>query len=228
MIETQATKVLHDSFQHLMKRNGQLNLGDVEAEVINQACKYIIKNENGLKTVHDVTQIGSVIGENMIHLPTATAFTSAASRLFPDHYGKSEIAAGNNGIIQNISWAGMWDFLSDYFLKNHGITIDNTEKEPIIFYSVHHDRYQDGQMVNSSPVERNINLVFLEERQEVIVSIEPTLSAKKARLISKKDDVYTYQGYDPDYIFHVHLNRFDEIDQFILELPNRNLKLIYR
>ncbi|PTN09298.1 hypothetical protein C8N47_105139 [Mangrovibacterium marinum] len=227
MIENKAFLILHNGFQNLINRNGSLNLGDVETEVINQACRYIIETSDRLATVHDVSQIGNVITANMVHYQTASAFTSAAARLFPEHYREDEINTGIAGIMSNISWAGMWDFLRDYFQKNHGEAIDNKVNEPTIFYSVHHERFEGRLPVKPVDVERNINIVFMDDRQDVIVSIEPTLSPKKARLVNKADDVYSYRGYDPDYLFHIHFNHFDEVERFVLELPNRSIKLVY-
>ena len=63
-------------------------------------------------------------------------------------------------IYQNISWAGMWDFLRDYFQKKHGESIDSIVGEPLIFYSQKHKRFENGVLISTSKVERNINLNF--------------------------------------------------------------------
>ena len=70
-------------------------------------------------------------------------------------------------------------------------------------------------------------LNFIDDNQELIVSIEPSLSPKKSHLISNSDNILKYKGYDPDYLFTVKLDDFDEVEQFTLEMPNRNLKIVY-
>ena len=121
----------------------------------------------------------------------------------------------------------MWDFLRDYFQKNHGVQIDEVETTPLIFYSTKHKRYENGNLVSESEVERTINLSFIDDKEELIVSIEPSLSPKKSHQISNNGNEIKFKGYDPDYMFIVRLDDFDEVEQFTLEMPNRNLKIIY-
>ena len=81
--------------------------------------------------------------------------------------------------------------------------------------------------MSESEVERNVNLNFFNNQSEVIVSIEPTLSAKKGFLISNNNNTLIYNGADPDYRFIIKLDKYDEVEEFVLELPNRALKLCY-
>ncbi|WP_430932188.1 hypothetical protein [Saccharicrinis sp. 156] len=227
-LNQKASNVLSESFSNLQKRQGNFTTEEIEAEVINQACKYIIENHReDLKSVHDINQINSVIMKNMTFQPYALSFINAASKLFPHQYGEAERKAAFNSIYSNISWAEMWDYLRDYFLKKHGTAIDNVTSEPCIFYSQRHERFEQGFKVSESDVERNVNVNFFNDRSEVIISIEPTLSAKKAHLVSSQNGVLNYTGADPDYLFELHLDTYDEIEHFILELPNRHLKIHY-
>jgi hypothetical protein len=233
--QTEALNRLTEAFSRLSQRNdGNLSLDEVEAEVINQACKYIIENyKDQLHSVHDIYMINSVINRNDRFLPIAEAFTQAAHMIFPDNYGQEETIAAINGIRQNIAWSGMWAFLVDYFQKKHGINIDDTIKAPVTFYSTRHIRYENGveiydsAKVETRPVKRNINFNFLNNKNKVIVSIEPTLSPKSANLIERAGNKYKYRGDDQDYAFEIHMNRFDMVEKFIFEMPNRNLRIIY-
>jgi len=117
--------------------------------------------------------------------------------------------------------------LRDYFQKKHGIAIDSIKAEPLIFYSTRHTRFENNEIVSEDDVERNININFFNKKEKIIVSIEPTLSAKTAFVSGKNDKIWTYVGEDPDYKFIIHLDKFEEVDKFVLELPNRNLKIIY-
>lgn len=226
--ETEVINILGKGLQNIQERQGFLSLQDVEAEVINQACKYIIQNfSNQVNAVHDINKIGTVIMGNMKFQPIALVFVDAASTIFPNEYGEKERTAAFQCIYSNISWAGMWDFLRDYFQKKHGVQIDNVKSEPMIFYSQRHTRFERGIQVSESVVERNVNINFFNGQSEIIVSIEPTLSAKKAYLFSNSNNILVYNGADPDYRFTLKLDKFDEVEEFILELPNRALKLCY-
>lgn len=228
MDKNDAKIILRSGLQNIQDREGKLTIQDIETEVINQACKYILqKYSDQIKSVHDINQINSVILENTKFQPIALMFIDAASDIFPNDYGDDERKAAFNGIFLNISWAGMWDFLRNYFQRKHGESIDETKSEPMIFYSQKHIRFENGVQTSESKVERNINLNFTKEQAEVIVSIEPTLSAKKAYLISNNNNIRIYKGADPDYRFTIKFDKFEEVQEFILELPNRSLRLCY-
>lgn len=224
-----ARQILTKSISNLQNRIGQLELSDIETEVINNACLHILRNHNDqVKKVHDVSQIGSVIGDNFrLHESIATFFIYAGIELFPNSYGSEEANHAKPSIIQNISWSGMWDFLRDYFQKNHGIQIDSVETSPSIFYSTKHKRYENGYLVSESEVDRIVNINFIKEKKEIIVSIEPALSPKNGYLISKTTNQLTFKGFDPDYLFTDNFDSFEEIEVFTLDMPNRNLKIVY-
>lgn len=224
-----AKQILTKSITNLQNRRGQITLSDIEAEVINNACLYILKNHNEqVKKVNDVSQIGLVFADNLrLHENIATFFIYAGIELFPNNYGSEEANHAKPSVIQNISWSGMWDFLRDYFQKNHGIQIDSIETSPSIFYSTKHKRYENGQLVSESEVERTINISFIKDKKEIIVSIEPALSPKSGYAISKSTNQLKFKGFDPDYLFTLNFDSFDEVEIFTLEMPNRNLKIVY-
>lgn len=102
-----AKEILSKSIQNLQTRRGQITMADVEAEVINNACLSILKNKD--------------IANSMSY---ANIFTTAATELI-GQYSEREAVSAMMGIPQNVQWEGMWDFLRDYFQKNHGIQIDS-------------------------------------------------------------------------------------------------------
>lgn len=224
-----AKQILSKSISNLQERRGDLTVGDIEAEVINNACLYILKNQKektqGSKTIEEMF-LGA-LDATKDFVPFAQAFTEAAMELFPRHYTEKEAIPATFGIQQNIAWEGMWDHLRNYFQKNHGIQIDNVETTPTTFYSTSHKRYENNSLTSESEVERTINLSFIDNKQEIIVSIEPSLSPKKGYLISQEDKELKYKGYDADYLFSIKFDDFDEVETFILEMPNRNLKIVY-
>ena len=135
--------------------------------------------------------------------------------------------AATQAIIQNISWAGMWDFLRGYFSKTHGQSIDSVEEDAIVFYSRKHERYERGVLVSQSEVQRVVHVNWMKEKSELVVSIEPSLSAKKGFIKENKGNVLIYRGADPDYEFELTLDVYDGVEGFKLRMPNRGLELIY-
>lgn len=209
-MNTQTAKInLYNSIKNLQSRRDKLTMADIEAEVINNACLEILKTK-------DVSN-ASVY---------AQAYAQAGIELIPE-YSEKEAMNAQIGIPQNVNWDGMWDFLRDYFQKNHGIQIDDIETEPIIFYSSKHKRYENNSFVSESEVERTINLNFVDDREKLVVGIAPSLSPKKSYILERSDNSIKYRGNDPDYLFTVSYDDFDEIVQFTLEMPNRGLKIVY-
>lgn len=229
MNKSQAKKHLIQSISNLQQRRGNLTVADLEAEVINNTCLFVLKNQKEKmrqgKTIEEMF-LGA-LNSTQDFIPITSAFTEAAMELFPGQYTEQHAMIATMGVQQNVAWEGMWDFLRDYFQKNHGIQIDDTKTESAIFYSTKHKRYENGVLVSESEVERTINLSFIDDNQELIVSIEPSLSTKKSHLIFNNETILKYKGYDPDYLFTIKLDNFDEVEQFTLEMPNRRLKIIY-
>lgn len=209
MNKESAKQVLAQSITNLQNRRGQITMADVEAEVINNACLNILKNKD--------TQNAIIY---------AQIFTESAQELIPQ-YSEKESMSALMGIQQNVLWDGMWDFLRDYFQKNHGIQIDDIETEPAIFYSNKHKRYENNSLVSESEVERTINLNFIDNKEVLVIGIAPSLSPKKSYKLERNGNSVKYKGDDPDYLFTVTYDDFDEVEQFTLEMPNRGLKIVY-
>lgn len=209
MNKESAKQVLAQSITNLQNRRGQITMADVEAEVINNACLNILKNKD--------TQNAIIY---------AQLFTESAQELIPQ-YSEKESMSALMGIQQNVLWDGMWDFLRDYFQKNHGIQIDDVETEPAFFYSNKHKRYENNSLVSESEVERTINLNFIDNKEVLVIGIAPSLSPKKSYKLERNGNSVKYKGDDPDYLFTVTYDDFDEVEQFTLEMPNRGLKIVY-
>ena len=228
MDKAKAKRILASSISNLHARRGQLTNSDLEAEIINNACLYYLKQQKdstaAAKSIEEMFM--GVLNTTQNLLPVSKAFTDAACELFPDYYTAKEAIIAMNGIQQNVAWEGMWDFLRDYFESNHGYKIDNVESNTTIFYSNRHQRFENEIMVSESEVERTININFIEEN-EVVVGIAPSLSPKKAYLTSENGNTKQFKGYDPDYLFTIAFDEFEEVDKFILEMPNRNLRIEY-
>jgi len=204
-----AKELLVQSIKNLQNRREKITMADIEAEVINNACLNILKNNDTQNAI-----------------AYAQFFTESAKELIPQ-YSEEESISALMGIQQNVLWDGMWDFLRDYFKKNHGIQIDDVETTPFIFYSTKHKRYENGILTSESEVERTINLNFINDKEELLIGIAPSLSPKKSYRISQTETQAQYKGYDPDYLFTVTYDSYEEVETFTLEMPNRNLKIIY-
>ena len=196
MTKDNAKQILAQSISNLHQRRGSINSSDLETEVINNACLYILKNQK------DKMHKGNTIEEMFMgalnatqdFVPIAKAFTDGAMELFPEHYTVKEAMVATMGIQQNVAWDGMWDFLRDYFQKNHGIQIDEVETDPTIFYSSKHKRYENNSIVSESEVERTINLNFVDNKEELLVGIAPSLSPKKSYKIESTGNSVKYKA----------------------------------
>ena len=224
-----AKQILIQSVSNLQKRRGGITSEDLEAEVINNACLAIItKRKEKTSKAKDIQEMFlDILNSTKDIVPYSQSFTEAAMELFPQYYTVNEAIIATQGISTNVMWEGMWDFLRDYFQKNHGIKIDEVETVPLIFYSTKHRRYENENLVSESEVERTLNIRFIDDKDEVMVSIEPTLSPKKGYLVKREENYLQYQGYDSDYLFTIYFDSFDEVESFIMEMPGRRLKLIY-
>jgi hypothetical protein len=224
-----AYSILRDSLTNLQQRRGQVTLADLEAEVINNVCLAILRKEKqaqqNKKSIEELFSVA--LSSIQLVVPYTQAFTEAAA-LLSDKYRDREATMAIFGVQQNIAWEGMWDYLREYFQKNHGIQIDSEATSAHTFYSLVHRRYENGSLTAESKVERTINFSFIgNDHEEVLVSIEPTLSPKKGYLIEKSSSFKKYKGYDPDYLFTIHFGDFDEVERFILEMPKRLLMIEY-
>lgn len=226
-IVNKAYELLSNSKNSLIAKHSKITTSDIEADVINVACKFILENfGDDIVSNHNINEIHPYIQQNMKFQPLAQIFTELAKEIYSGNYTNREANAGQLAIIQNISWGGMWDFLRDYFAKKHNIQIDNSQSDTTVFYSVRHERFENNQLTSKSEVERIVRINSQNEK-EIIVSIEPSLSAKKAKLIDKSNNKYKYKGFDEDYMFVVTKDKFDEITEFELHMPNRKLRIVY-
>lgn len=229
MNKERAREILIRHVSNLQSRRNQLFTEDLEAEVINTACFEILKKRK--EKTSDSKSIealfGAILDSTNDIMPIAKSFTDAAIELFPQNYSHREAANALLGISNNVMWEGMWDFLRDYYNKNHGWSIDDVQTDAIIFYSTRHQRFENGVLTSESEVERTININKVKDSEEIIVSIEPSLSPKKGFLKESSDNKEVYNGYDPDFRFHIFYDDFGEIEKFILERIDRNLKLQY-
>lgn len=221
--------ILEDGFKNLIARKGSLTMEDVEGEVNLQCCRYILENYGDrVISVPDVNRINDVIGHNSINFNTIIRdFIRSAYNLFPDHWQVDKDGIFIHMIAANLSWSSMWDHLVTYFMREHGEDIDNSKKESLIFYSQKHHRFENNNFINEAVVERNVNITFFNDGEYIMVSIEPSLSNKKAYLESRKGNLLTFRGDDKDYKFSIVLDDYEEVEMFTLELVNRGLKIEY-
>lgn len=64
-----------------------------------------------------------------------------------------------------------------------------------------HKRFEHGVEVSCNYVPRRVNLEYDVTGNNVIISIMPTLSPKKAYLVRQDGFILSYKGQDPDYRF---------------------------
>lgn len=226
MISTSIAKnLLLESLSDLEAKKSFLSPDDYAADIINVTCKYFIENERGIKS-----------GPNaMMHFTTNYMNKSDDVKLFiesiksdyPHLLTSQNIQNLVQNVCLNIGWDGMPGFLEDYFYKTHGISVAN-DTEHYEFISSSHKRYQYDALVSTSNVDRNISLMFSNNKKKMAVTITPTLSRKESHFDHQDGDSFFYKGItDPDYVFEVHFDSYDDVDFFALELRSRNLRLEY-
>ena len=93
---------------NLEKRKGNLVISDIEAEVINYTCLQLLKEG---KT------------DSFEFMEYAEKYSKYAEEMF-DSYDSSHSAAAQMGVIQNMEWAGMKNFVKEYYKNNHGLTVN--------------------------------------------------------------------------------------------------------
>ncbi len=151
-------------------------------------------------------------------------YMNSASEIFE---GMEDQTTGLPGFIGTLQWDGLWDFLANYFQNNLGISIDNVEREVVKFDSFRHIRYENNLFISESEVERKIAIIFSNNKKTCQVEISPTLSPKQANLHAVSGNTYSYIGTDPDYLFVIDFDQFDNIEKFSLILTNRNVRIDY-
>lgn len=224
-----AYRILEAGFQNLVQRNGSVDIEGMETEVNFQTCRYILENYgDSVRSVPEINRINEVVNYNSGRFSEIISdFLEAGNQMFPQHWQKDKDGIFIHMISANLSWSGMWDYLTSYFLKSHGENIDNSEKEALIFYSRKHTRFENGFYNSEATVERNINILLIDGGSEAIISIEPSLSAKKAFLIVEDGNKLVYRGEDKSYEFTIFMDDYNEVEKFILFLKDRDVRIEY-
>jgi hypothetical protein len=229
MNREKARQILAQSITNLERRNGSVTQGDLEAEVINNACLAIIKNQNKKigngKSIRDI--LVGALNSTDDYYPIANAFINAAKDLLPEYFSDEEETDVMTGIEQNIAWEGMWDFLVTYFRTKHGIKIDEGETSVVIFFSERQQKFEDGFLTEDTKTDKTIYLKFDVKKEKLTVSIDPGPSEFEALLIDTDDETFRYRGKQNNYIISVNFDDYDEVESFVLDMPEQNTEIIY-
>jgi hypothetical protein len=208
----------HDLF---VKNNGFINPEQFEALVINTGCYMILTNFKGqIQQEHDLNYLHLSIHFNKISYQRYTKeMTKIALDLYPNLYDLESAGHAEIGIIQNISWASMYDFITVYFKDVLNKSIIPDEQKRISFESKFHERFEDGIKISEADIQRGIRIAFITD-EKIVIEILPTLSPKTAKLTKITGNSRIYTGEDPDFVFEIFLNddnsfkllKFDRLD----------------
>lgn len=114
MITVQEAKlIMVQSLESFYRHNKTLNLQQLQAECINNACIYYLKKSSGL---FGMSPLGMAISRNP--MVVGQTFGEATQQIVPQ-FSDAMIANSGLAVLQNTQWDGIEDFLKDYFLKVH-------------------------------------------------------------------------------------------------------------
>jgi hypothetical protein len=214
-----------NSLADLRKRYITLTKDDIIADIINVICNYIIIHKN----LNYKTNVQPIIHFQYNLNNCAFFIKEVLSSLDIDQHlvvTEETIQSLTQNICFNLGWSEMPIFLNNYFSEKHGLKIYD-DIENFDFMSIRHERYVNESIVARSQVDRNIKISCWNNRKDMSIEINPTLSLKRAYLINKLSNLYLYKGEDSDYRFEVRFTEFDEIDYISVSLLSRNLKLSF-
>ncbi len=229
MEKEKARKILTLSITNLEKRNEGVTQGDIHAEIINNACLAIIRNQNEKigKGSSFRDMLMGAINSTQDHKSIANAFIEAARELLPEYFDEDDEMIVIRGIEQNLEWGGIWKFLIGYFRENHGINIDKGETTPVLFFSTREEKYEDGILISDTEVNKTVSLNFSENFEELLVSIEKELPPQNAVLIAREENVLQYRNDNLNYTFTVTYDDYEEVETFRFEKDTEHTETIY-
>lgn len=113
MITVQEAKfIMAESLESFYRHNETLNLQQLQAECINNACIYYLKKTNN--SFFD--PIANIIADNPMLV--GQTFGQATQQIVPQ-FTDAMVANSGIAVLQNSQWDGIEEFLKNYFLKVH-------------------------------------------------------------------------------------------------------------
>lgn len=114
MITIQEAKlIMVKSLESFYRHNETLNLQQLQAECINNACFYYLQKSSGL---FGLSPVGMAISQNPMLI--GKTFGEATQQIVPQ-FSDAMVANSGLAVLQNSQWEGIEDFLEDYFLRIH-------------------------------------------------------------------------------------------------------------
>lgn len=195
-----------------IRRNGEnLTNQDIEPVVMNLAYLEVLQAQKSGKFIDEFKVL--------------VDYANAANELIPQlNFQPDAVLSGYQASIQ---WDGLWEFLQNFFSSKLDWSIDVEELVTERFDSSSHTREEFGQFVSKSNIKRKVELMFKDDKKTLVVRISESLSDKKAILESVNGNRRVYRGTDPDYRFTIVYDPFGSIEEFILELLPRSLRITY-
>ncbi len=195
-----------------IQRNGEnLTKQDIEPVVMNLAYLEVLQAQKS--------------GQYINSFEVLVDYSNAANELIPQLNFQPEVV--HFGYQATLQWDGLLVFLQNFFSSKLGWSIDVDEVASERFDSSSHTREEFGRFVSKSDVKRKVELMFKDDKRTVVVRISETLTDKKAILESVNGNRKVYRGTDPDYRFTLVYDPFGSVEEFILELLPRSLRITY-
>ena len=217
-------KRMHEDLKKILKQDESIYVITLQQEVLafslHECLKYY---DNTFSLPENISEL--IFNECSI----------AMHEMYPSIYGLLSMKAMKppfDKLSKNLQEARM--FVTCYYkqLEDGLNQPTSTGGTLITFCSSRHQRIEN--ISSSHPLEKEISyaqrmikLNYTNLGKTLTIEIYPTLTPKKATLISDKNDVLTYIGADPDYIFKIETKKDNTIKQISLIRKDKDLELRY-
>ena len=159
----------------------------------------------------------------------------AMREMYPELYGLQAMRAMKpqfDNLSKNILEARL--FVQSYYMQlEEGLNQPTSGGGTVITYcSTRHQRIENISSAHPTPwdmsyAQRIIKLHYTNFGKTLTVEMYPTLTPKRATLVSDKNDVLTYFGDDPDYVFEIETKADNTIKRISLFRRDKDVELRY-
>lgn len=215
---------MHEDLGKILKPNEAIYVVTLQQEVLAVSLSECIKYYDSHFSLPEV------IAESIF-----LECSIAMREMYPDLYGLQSMRAMKpkfDDLSKNITLARL--FVESYYQK-----LNENPSQPsgggtktITFCSSRHQRTEHVSSPHPAKwdmtyAQRMIKLHYTNLGKTLTIEIYPTLTPKRARLVSDVNDVLTYIGEDPDFVFEIETKEDNTIKRISLIRRDKDIELRY-